>query len=186
MQPGDLCLPSMPPNAIRESNRGTLDRLECDLILIDNEQLSPVDAYRFYGYDALDQPFWGYGVEVARMDNSSEIFVLMRRDEQSDVDKLLHWMLLTDLYSRKQAYLFYQVLDTEGPSEAAMHESLKLFRDVFDYAVDTGWDYETRLEFYHSYPFEELLTKEAVMAFRPILFGSPAFADIECNFPECE
>ena len=71
---GDLCLPSMPPNAIRESNRGTLDRLERDLILIDNEQLSPVDAYRFYGYDALDQPFWGYGVEVARMDNSSEIF----------------------------------------------------------------------------------------------------------------
>jgi len=125
-------------------------------------------------------------IEVAHVDNSSEIFVLMRRDEQSDVDKALYWMLLTDLYSRKQAYLFYQVLDTEGPSEAAMHESLQLFRDVFEYAVETRWDYETRLEFYHSYPFEELLTKEAVMAFRPILFGSPAFADIECNFPECE
>jgi len=59
---GDSFLPSMPPNSIRESNRGALDRLERDLILIDNEQLSPVDSYRFYGYDALGRPFWGYGV----------------------------------------------------------------------------------------------------------------------------
>jgi len=124
---GDLCLPSVPPNAVRESNRGVLDRLEHDLILIGNEQLSSVDSYRFYRYDAFDQPFWGYGVEVARVDNSSEIFVLMRRDEQSDVDKALYWMLLTDLYSRKQAYLFYQVLDAKSPSESAMYESLQLF-----------------------------------------------------------
>mmetsp|Transcript_3681 Transcript_3681/g.5497 ORF Transcript_3681/g.5497 Transcript_3681/m.5497 type:complete len:89 (-) Transcript_3681:88-354(-) len=87
---------------------------------------------------------------------------------------------------RKQAQLSYQVL-YEGPSEEVLNEILQVFRDVFEYAVKTNWSYTKRLEFYHSFPFEELTTKEAVLAFRPILFGCPAFTEnIDWTFPECE
>jgi hypothetical protein len=57
---------------------------------------------------------------------------------------------------------------------------------VFEFAVADSWSYYKRLEFYHAFPFEELTSKEAVMAFRPVLFGGPAFADYERAYPECE
>jgi len=47
-------------------------------------------------------------------------------------------MLLTDLYSKKQAHLLYQVIDSKGPFEEAIHESLQLFCDVFECAVKAG------------------------------------------------
>eukprot|EP00590_Aulacoseira_subarctica_P006175 CAMPEP_0172420794 /NCGR_PEP_ID=MMETSP1064-20121228/7127_1 /TAXON_ID=202472 /ORGANISM="Aulacoseira subarctica , Strain CCAP 1002/5" /LENGTH=163 /DNA_ID=CAMNT_0013160907 /DNA_START=251 /DNA_END=742 /DNA_ORIENTATION=+ len=163
-----------------------MERLECDLTLIGNSQLSAADSYRLMGYDELDRQFWGYGVEAARADGSAEVLVLMRSDEEFSVDKVLRWMPLSKLYTRKQALLFYDVTDTEGPSEDAMLEILELFRDVFEFAVGAMWGYEKRLEFYHAFPFEELTTKEAVVAFRPVLFGCPAFADLDVVFPECE
>ena len=176
----------MPASALRETNRETLERLEHDLTLIDNNQLSAADSYRLLGHDELDCPFWGYGVEAARMDNSRDILVLMRSDDLATVEKTLRWVPLSKLYTRKQALLFYDVTDTEGPTEEAMLEILELFRDVFEYAVSDSWSYHKRLEFYHAFPFEELTSKEAVMAFRPVLLGCSAFADSECTFSECE
>jgi hypothetical protein len=176
----------MPASALCETNRETLERLEHDLTLIDNNQLSEADSYRLLGHDELDCPFWGYGVEAARMENSRDILVLMRSNELATVEKTLRWVPLSKLYTRKQALLFYDVTDTEGPTEEAMFEILELFRDVFEYAVADSWSYHKRLEFYHAFPFEELTSKEAVMAFRPVLLGCSAFADSECTLSECE
>ena len=120
------------------------------------------------------------------MENSRDILVLMRSDELATVEKTLRWVPLSKLYTRKQALLFYDVTDTEGPTEEAMFEILELFRDVFEYAVADSGSYHKRLEFYHAFPFEELTSKEAVMAFRPVLLGCPAFVDSECTFSECE
>mmetsp|Transcript_14017 Transcript_14017/g.20062 ORF Transcript_14017/g.20062 Transcript_14017/m.20062 type:complete len:283 (+) Transcript_14017:154-1002(+) len=182
----EMCLSSMPPNAVRESNRETLHRLGGDLAQIDNQQLSAVDSYRMLGHDECDRPFWGYCVESARVDNTNEILILIWSDEEDNIARALRWMPLTDLYTRKQAQLFYQV-QYKGPSEEVMHEILQVFRDLFEYAAETNWSYEKRLEFYCSFPFEELTTNEAVMAFRPILFGCPTFtASFEFSFPECE
>eukprot|EP00590_Aulacoseira_subarctica_P009092 CAMPEP_0172414892 /NCGR_PEP_ID=MMETSP1064-20121228/1498_1 /TAXON_ID=202472 /ORGANISM="Aulacoseira subarctica , Strain CCAP 1002/5" /LENGTH=209 /DNA_ID=CAMNT_0013151755 /DNA_START=71 /DNA_END=700 /DNA_ORIENTATION=- len=182
----DLRLPAMPPNAVGESNWETLVRLGEDLTLITDDQLSALDSYRLFGHDEMGQPFWGYGVESARVGIAKEIVVLMRSDEQGDTDRALRWMPLAKLYTRKQARLIYQVLDTESPTEEAMHAILELFRDVFECAVETNWTYEKRLEFYHSFPFEELSTREAVVDFRRVLLGCAAFADFEYKFPECE
>ena len=93
----------MPASAVRETNRETLERLEHDLTLIDDNQLSAADSYRLFGHDELDRSFWGYGVEAARMDNSREILVLMRRDAEATVGKTLRWVPLSKLYTRKQA-----------------------------------------------------------------------------------
>jgi hypothetical protein len=79
-------------------------------------------------------------VEAAHVDDSVEILVLMRSDEEASVDKALRWVPLTKLYIRKQALLFYDVADTERPSEDAMLEILELFRDVFEFAVEAIWD----------------------------------------------
>ena len=106
-------VPAM-PSAVRETNRETLERLEHDLTLIDDDQLSAADSYRLFGYDELDRSFWGYGVEAARMDGSREILVLMRRDEEATIERTLRCMPLSKLYTRKQALLFYEVTDTKG------------------------------------------------------------------------
>jgi hypothetical protein len=34
---------------------------------------------------------------------------------------------------------------------------LQLLRDVFEYAVEGNWSYEKRMEFYHAFPFDELI-----------------------------
>lgn len=56
-------------------------------------------------------------------------------------------MPLSKLYTRKQALLFYEVTDTEGPTEEAMLEILAVFRYVFEYAGADNWTYHKRLEF---------------------------------------
>lgn len=94
----------------------------------------------------------------------------MLSNEEAGANKMLCRMPLSNLYMRKQALLFYEVTDTEGPNEGAMLEILEVLRDVFEFAVATNWSYHKRLEFYHAIPFKELTLKEAVMAFRPILF----------------
>jgi len=182
----DLRLPDFPAGAVRETNGETLERLERDLTLIGDNQLSAVDSYRLYGYDERDRPFWGYGVEAARVVNSADVLILVRSDEEVSVGKALRWMPLSSLYTRRQAFLLYEVTDTEGPTEEAMLEILGVFRDVFEFAMYTNWSYRARLEFYHAFPFEELTSKESVVAFRPILFDCPAFAGFEWRFPECE
>jgi len=93
---------------------------------------------------------------------------------------------MSRVYTRKHAHLLYKVVDTEGPTEDVMSEILEVFRDVLEYAVEDNWSYEKRMEFYHAFPFDELITKEAVMAFRPVLFGSPAFAGVDYKYPACE
>jgi len=42
------------------------------------------------------------------------------------------------------------------------------------------------MHFYHAFPYEELTTKGAVIAFRFVLFGCRAFADFELKVSECE
>ena len=67
-----LRLPALPTYAVRETNRETLERLGHDLTLIGDNQLSAADLYRLYGHDELDRPFWGYGVEAARVEDSEK------------------------------------------------------------------------------------------------------------------
>ena len=76
-----LQLPALPTYAVRETNRETLERLGHDLTLIGDSQLSAADSYRLYGHDELDRPFWGYGVEAARVDDSRGILVLIWSDD---------------------------------------------------------------------------------------------------------
>ena len=98
----------------------------------------------------------------------------------------LRSMPLSKLYTRKQALLFYEVMDTEGPAKEAIIEILKVFHDVFEFAVSTNWSYHARFEIYYAFPFKELTSKEAAMAFCPILFGCPTFAKFQFNLPECK
>ena len=74
----------------------------------------------------------------------------------------------------------------EGPAEDVMIEILQGLRDVFEYAVEEKWSYEKRMEFYYVFPFDELRTKEAVVAFRSVLFGCPAITGVTAIVPECE
>ena len=53
------------------------------------------NTYRLNGYDELDQPFWGYCVESARVDNSPEILVLMYSSEGQTCAGMLRWMLMS-------------------------------------------------------------------------------------------
>ena len=58
----EFVVPSLPANAKRETNRETLERLELDLILIGDHQLSAADSYRLYGHDATEITVSGVAV----------------------------------------------------------------------------------------------------------------------------
>ena len=177
-------VPALPPNALPETNRETLARLQHDLAWIDLQLQTAADEYRMYVYDG--QPFWGYCVESARVDSSRDILVLMRSSRSRARASTLQWIPMSKVYTRKHALLLYEVADAEGPAKDVMIEILQVFRDVFEYAVEYGWSYEQCLEFYHAFPFEGLSTLEAVEAFRAILFGCPAFSGYEQKGPESE
>mmetsp|Transcript_1187 Transcript_1187/g.1822 ORF Transcript_1187/g.1822 Transcript_1187/m.1822 type:complete len:141 (+) Transcript_1187:545-967(+) len=134
-----------------------------------------------YIYEDPDQPVWGYCVESAQVDNPRDILVLMRSNGGRCHASKLQWMSMSKVYTRKHAHLRYGVVDTEGPAEDVMIEILQLLRDVFEYAVEDNWSYEKRMEFYHAFPFEDLSTKEAVIAFRPVLFDCPAVSGFRMN-----
>jgi long-subunit fatty acid transport protein len=121
-------------------------------------------------------PSWGYCLEAATVPETREIFVLMRSDETATMARTLQWVSLSTLQTRKQVEHSSDVTYS-GPSEEVMQAILRLFRDAFEFAVDTNWSYTKRLEFFHSFPFEELCTVDAVHKFRPVLFGCPAFTD---------
>ena len=73
-----------------------------------------------------------------------------------------------------------------GPSEEVLKEILELFRVVFEFVMKTEWSYEKLIEFYHSFPFEELPSRKAIMAFRRPLVSCPTFDGFEWTFPEVE
>ena len=66
----------------------------------------------------------------------------------------------------------------EGPSEEVMQEVLQVFHDVFEYAAETDWMFENQHEFYRLFTFEDQTTKEAVIAFNPILSGCPTLVRV--------
>lgn len=180
-----LPLPSEPPNAVVESNEEILRRLGHDLTGIDNGELSAIDAYRLFLHADSNHPTWGYCLEAARNRVTNEIQVLFRRDKGAlNEEGFLDWVPLSSFYTQTQALACN--VTYVGPTEEVMWEILELFRDVFECALKTNWSFEKRIEFYHSFPFDELPTREAVYAFRRTLFGCPAFADIEYTFPEIE
>ena len=181
----DLFLPPLPPNVLIETNREALIRLGRDLTLIENQQFTAVNMYRRFGFDEDDRPYWGYCVESACSDFTNESLILIRVEEEDGIERALRWVPRDSVYTREQAELFYDE-QYSGPPEEVMWEIVEIFRDVFEYATVSNWTYEKRLEFYHSFPFEEMATREDVMAFRPILFGCPAFEEFEFTFPECE
>jgi len=180
----DLKLPAKPCNAITETNNETLRRLSHDLTGINNVELSAIDGYRMFRHAGGDCPSWGYCLEAARVEGSEEVLILFRKDEEIHEERFLDWLPLSSFYTVKQA-LFYDVAYA-GLSEEAVQEILELFRDVFEFAMKTEWSYEKRIEFYHSFPFEELPTRESVIAFRRTLFSCPAFDGFEWTFPEIE
>ena len=182
----DLYLPPLPPNTVMETNFEALVRIGRELDLIENQQVSSaVEMYRRFGFDENDRPYWGYCVESACNIFTNESLLLIRSEEEDGVERTLRWVPRDSVYTWRHAELFHNE-QYVGPSEGVMREILALFRDVFEYAAKSDWSYEKRLEFYHSFPFEEMSTREDVMAFRSILFGCPAFEGFEFTFPECE
>jgi len=179
-------IPALPDGAETENNRETLERLRHDCRLSMEGVLSAGDLYRFFGYDENERPFWGYCVESACVAETKEIFMLMRSNSDLTQASVLRWMPMEKLFTRKHAHLVYGVFDVYGPGDVVMLELLHLLEEVFEYAVRDNWSYEKRLEFYHAFPFDGFYTKEAVEEFRPILFGNPAFFDVERVVPEAE
>mmetsp|Transcript_8696 Transcript_8696/g.12683 ORF Transcript_8696/g.12683 Transcript_8696/m.12683 type:complete len:186 (-) Transcript_8696:1246-1803(-) len=179
-------VPALPLDAVTESNQVTLARLNHDVALIREQTLSAAELYRFYVKSEGGHSYWAYCVESACVDSSKEIFMLMRGNDVLTGASFLKWLPMSVAFTRKHAYLLFKVIDTQGPSEDVMLEILQLFREVIEYAVVSGWSYERRLEFYHSFPFDELTTKEAVAAFRPVLFSCAAFKGCKYPYPESE
>ena len=143
---------------------------------IDRGELTALDAYRLYLPTDEDGSTWGFCLEAARITKTNDIMVLFRNDEEGGKEKKLRWLPLSSLCTKNQASLSYQVEYT-GPTEEVMFEILRLIRDAFEFAADTDWYYQKRLEFYHAFPFEELHTREAVHKFRPVLFSCRAFTE---------
>ena len=179
-------IPAKPDDAETEGNRETLDRLRHDLQGSSEGVLSPSDLYRFFGYDELERPFWGYCVESAYVTESRRIFMLMHITSERTHARMLRWMPMEKLFTRKHAHLVYKVFDVYGLGDVVMMKILQLLEEVFEYAVRDEWSYEKRMKFYHPVPFDELDTTEAVEAFRPVLFGIPAFFSVEEVSPEAE
>lgn len=179
-------IPALPLGAVTETNRETLKRFKDDLAWVDEQLLSAADAYRMYIYEDPDHPVWGYCVENAQVENPRDILVLMRSNGGQNHATKLQWMSMSKVYTRKLAHLRYGIVDTEGPAEDVMIEILQLLRDVFECAVEDGWSYRKRMEFYHAFPFDDLRTKEAVKAFRPILFDCPAVSGCRRNVSASE
>ena len=92
------------------------------------------------------------------MDSTKEIFMLMRSNDVLTGASFLQWLPMSRAFTKKHAHLLFKVVDTQGPSEDVMLDILQLFSEVIEYAVENGWSYEKRLEFYHSFPFDELNT----------------------------
>ena len=181
----DLELPAEPHNAVRETNRETLRRLSHDLTSIANEEHKALDIYRLYLHgDSNTLSTWGYCLEAAHVNTTDEVLILFRNDEDEGMKRTLCWLPLSVLCTKRQAQSYYQVSHT-GPSEEGMHEVLQIFRDVFEQATATKWSYEKRLEFYYSFPLDELKTAEDVMAYRAALFNCPTFRNFDYTFPEC-
>jgi len=172
----ELALPSVPHNAVTETNVETFRRLGHDLGCIERDELTALDAYRLFGNMANGNPSWGYCLEAASVPETGEIFLLMRSDETTAIERTLQWVSLSAMRTRKQVECSGGVVYS-GPSEEVMQAVLHVFRDAFAFAADTNWSYTKRMEFYHSFPFEELPTVAAVYRFRPVLFGCPAFAE---------
>ena len=115
----------------------------------------------FFDDDDDDWPYRSYCVESACNDVSSESLLLIRIEEEDGIEKALCWVHCDSLYTWKQAELFYGE-QCVGPSEEVMHEIIEVFRNVFEFAVESNWTNEKRLEFYHLFPCEEFSTKEDV------------------------
>ena len=180
----DLKLPPKPCNARTETNAEILRQLSRDLTNINNFELSAIDGYRMYRHAGVDQPSWGYCLESARVEDSKEDLILFRKDEKIHEERFLDWVPLSSCYTVEGAKS-YDVSYT-GPSEEVLQAILELFRDVFEFALKTNWSYEKRIEFYHSFPFEELPTRKSIKAFRQTLFSCPAFDGFDWTFPEVE
>mmetsp|Transcript_18767 Transcript_18767/g.26602 ORF Transcript_18767/g.26602 Transcript_18767/m.26602 type:complete len:175 (-) Transcript_18767:113-637(-) len=136
----DLVLPAAPLNSVRESNAETLRRLGHDLACIERDELTALDAYRLFGNMAGGKPSWGYCLEAASVPETKEIFVLMRSEETTTVARTLQWVSLSAMQTRKQVERSGSVTYS-GPSEEVMQAILYLFRDAFEFAVDTNWSY---------------------------------------------
>ena len=179
-------VPALPDRADTEDNRETLERLRHDLRLCSEGVLSASDLYRFFGYDDDERPFWGYCVESACVAETKEIFMLMHITNDRTQARVLRWIPMEKLFTRKHAHLVYKVFDVYGPGDVVMMEILELLEEVFEIAVKDEWSYEKRMEFYHAVPFDGLDTEEAVEAFRSVLSGCPAFFNVERIVPEAE
>eukprot|EP00590_Aulacoseira_subarctica_P007040 CAMPEP_0172424048 /NCGR_PEP_ID=MMETSP1064-20121228/20708_1 /TAXON_ID=202472 /ORGANISM="Aulacoseira subarctica , Strain CCAP 1002/5" /LENGTH=188 /DNA_ID=CAMNT_0013165777 /DNA_START=135 /DNA_END=701 /DNA_ORIENTATION=- len=180
----ELKLPPKPCNTRTETNAEILRQLSRDLSNIYDLELSAIDGYRMFRHAGSDQPSWGYCLESARIENSEESLILFRRDEELHEDRFLDWVPLSSCYTLEQA----KSCDVSytGPSEEVLRAILELFRDVFEFALKTNWSYDKRIEFYHSFPFEELPSIRSVKAFRRTLFSCPAFDGFDWTFPEVE
>jgi len=176
----DLYLSAEPETVVIETNQEIYRRLTHDLTSMTNDELSAVDAYRLYRYADLEHPTWGYCFEAARNEITNDIQILFRSDDEDDL-KFLDWVPLSSFYTLEQA--LNCDVSYAGPADEVIQELLELCLEVFEFAVATEWSYDKRIEFYHSLPLGELITREAIMAFRPILFGCPAFDGFEWTFP---
>ena len=184
MSDSELKLPAKPPGARTESNEEILRQLSNDLSVFGSEELTAKQGYRVYRHTGTANPSWGYCLELAKIEASDENLILFRKDKEVHEDLFLDWIPVSNIYTFKNSKLHY--VPYIGPTEDVLHEILELFRDVFEFAMKNNWSYEERIEFYHSFPFEDLSTKRSVKAYRRTLFSSPAFDGFEWTFPDPE
>ena len=97
----DLYLPPLPPNTVMETNFEALVRIGRELDLIENQQVSSaVEMYRRFGFDENDRPYWGYCVESACNDCTNESLLLIRSEEEDDMEKTLRWVPRDSMYKQ--------------------------------------------------------------------------------------
>jgi len=180
----NLKLPPKPYNARTETNAEILRQLSRDLTSIDDLDLSAIEGYRVYRHAGTEQPSWGYCLESARVEDANEDLILFRKDEEIHEERFLDWVPLSSCYTLEQAKNYD--VSYAGPSEEILRSILELFRDVFEFAYRTHWSYDRRIEFYYSFPFEELPTLRSITAFRRTLFNCPTFDGFSWTFPDID
>jgi len=119
-----------------ETNAEILRQLSRDLTSIVDLQLSAMNGCRMFRHASGEYPSWGYCLELAQVEGSTENLILFRRDEEINEEKLLDWVPLSSFYTVKQATI-HNVSYT-GPSEEVLQVILEVFRDVFEFPLKTN------------------------------------------------
>ena len=104
MVSNDVNIPTLPHDAVTETNRETLARLREDLAWIDDRRMVAGDEYRMYVNNDVDPPFWGYCVETAQVENPRDMVVLMHSTDGRTHARRMQWLPMGRVYRATRTY----------------------------------------------------------------------------------